>query len=1248
MGSSRKSSRRSPDQSRTGHSTARFQLSSAERRRLRFESLEDRQLLAVFSVSNLSDEPVAAAGDFPSSLRQAIFDANANGEADTIDFSVIGNIDLIAQLPTITEQLTINGGGAITLDADGASYRVFKIDDGTAASIEVELSGLHITGGNPIFSDESSNGGGVLSREILTLTSSTVAGNLGNFGAGLYVENTTTIVSSTFSGNSANAGGGGIWNSGTLSLTSSTIANNSAGGFGGAGIYNQLGGTVFLANSIVATNTSSFNSDILGSVDNSSSFNLIGNASSAGGLTDSVNDNVVGADPRLTPLNENGGGIPTHALVVGSPALHAGDDSVTEANDQRGPSYLRDDGNGVDIGAYERQTLPSLSLVVDTISDVSDNDYSAGELSLREAIALANGSAGSDTITFGSLFDTPQTINLGSQLPQLTEDLTIDATGSRVTVDAGGGATSVVGDGYRVFRIGDEINGNVIEVTLQGLTLTGGDPVHGPSAAEGLGGAIYSEFENLILVDSTVTGNNAEDGGAIGSRYGTTTVTNSTISGNLATDEGGGIRANGSVINVSSSTITDNSADAGGGIHHILSGAINLSSSIVTGNTAATDANISGTLTTNTFNIIGGDPRLGPLADNGGQTYTHAIPYNSPAVNRGDPTITSGNDQRGPGFPRVQFGRADVGAYELEESVLAFDLIISSLDETRDGNFAPGELTLAEAIFIANIRAGADVIQFDTTLFAIPQTINITSELPRITDSVSILGPTASQLTLDAGGGATTSPGDGVRIFTIDDGSANLIDVELSHLKLIGGDPSASSSFGTIGGAINNRENLTISDSELTGNIGVGGGALHSEDGTLVVQNTTFSQNMATSPSPGGAIRSLGPLVVHDSSLLGNSTSGVSDGGAIYSFDTLTITGSTLHGNTTGDGGAIFHAGIANVLTLTNSTLSGNTASLGEGGAIYSQGILNISNSTLSNNTAAYGGGVYNLGPAGVLDIASSTITDNTALIRGGGVNIASGTAHISGSIVAGNTAGADANVAGTLSTNAFNLIDVDPMLGLLADNGGPTLTHAPLAGSPVIDLGDPAIASHPNYDQRDFAFDRIVGGRIDIGAFESGATSADFDTDGDIDGKDFLTWQRNFGSTTAVHPDGDANIDTVVNGADLSVWISTFGEVEPPPLAGKASEEQGASSQPTAASAALIDAALALEWLGLDETKATGFPREQVPVEAAFAVPADVQSFAPTMSLDGKLDSVKATFEEVEATGEPWLTGGLLEEVFG
>ena len=93
---------------------------------------------------------------------------------------------------------------------------------------------------------------------------------------------------------------------------------------------------------------------------------------------------------------------------------------------------------------------------------------------------------------------------------------------------------------------------------------------------------------------------------------------------------------------------------------------------------------------------------------------------------------------------------------------------------------------------------------------------------------------------------------------------------------------------------------------------------------------------------------------------------------------------------------------------------------------------------------------------------------------------------------------------SGTITSDGYNLssddgggfligpgdqINTDPMLGPLQDNGGPTLTHALLPGSPAIDAGDPSFTPPPFYDQRGPGFDRVVNGRIDIGSFEVQAT---------------------------------------------------------------------------------------------------------------------------------------------------------------
>jgi hypothetical protein len=151
-----------------------------------------------------------------------------------------------------------------------------------------------------------------------------------------------------------------------------------------------------------------------------------------------------------------------------------------------------------------------------------------------------------------------------------------------------------------------------------------------------------------------------------------------------------------------------------------------------------------------------------------------------------------------------------------------------------------------------------------------------------------------------------------------------------------------------------------------------------------------------------------------------------------------------------------------------------------------------------------------------------------------------------------------------------------NPMLGPLADNGGVMLlngtrikTHALLAGSPAINTGNPSFSPNSftpamTTDQRGAGFPRVLGGRIDVGAFESliSPFTADFDADGDVDGTDFMTWQRNnglaFGATKA---QGDANGDGRVNAADLTILKSQFG------LASSEAEVAQAATAPMAAS---------------------------------------------------------------------------------
>jgi predicted outer membrane repeat protein len=213
-----------------------------------------------------------------------------------------------------------------------------------------------------------------------------------------------------------------------------------------------------------------------------------------------------------------------------------------------------------------------------------------------------------------------------------------------------------------------------------------------------------------------------------------------------------------------------------------------------------------------------------------------------------------------------------------------------------------------------------------------------------------------------------------------------------------------------------------------------------------------------------------------DSSVSGNQAAW--SGGGIYSFfnTTTTIVRSTINGNVSNDtGGAIRSLGN---MTITNSTISGNTATGWHGGAIFmTDGDIEINNSTIANNIAPDGAesAIF----IGSYSSFIPTLTLSNTIISGNQwyacEKFASG--------VTGNVVSLGHNLFQDDSCNPVegDLIGVDALLGPLADNGGPTLTHALLTGSQAIDAGDDALC--PGVDQRGVL--RPQGLHCDIGAYE-------------------------------------------------------------------------------------------------------------------------------------------------------------------
>jgi hypothetical protein len=572
-------------------------------------------------------------------------------------------------LATITD-CTISGNTGIGINTSNGTISRTTISTNTADGV-VSFSGLTV-----VSSTISSNlGRGIdSSGGTLTISDSTINGNSATVGGGIRSGGGTMIVSSsTISGNSSSTNSGGLYLINTAStIRHSTITSNTSGVF--AGGLAVIGGSLQLDHTIVAGNNASLGRDLVGSLGATvgARYSLIGDNSNSGlaeapvGSPD-ANGNLVGGatngiiNPQLGLLADNGGPTRTHVLLPGSPALNAGDPAAVAGSgtvpqyDQRGTPFVRVFGIRIDIGAFERQSLPNLNLVVDTLSDVLDGNYGPGQLSLREAIQLSNWSLDvPEVITFAAALTSggPATIVLTNGELAIRDSVVVLGPGANLlTIDASGNDPTPTldnGDGSRIFNIDDSMS-QVVDVQLQGLKLTGGD------AASSGGGAIRTR-ENLILSDSIVTGNNTTGSGG-GISYGAValTVTNSTITGNVART-GGGIAGGSSyfssgMMTMTHTVVSGNSAnDGGGGLS--LNGKVTIDQSTISGNSAKSGGGIYArgayndvtiAHSTITGNVVGSRGRGGGIFVSGSLRIHDSTISGNAVVGRGGGIYVSGN-----------------------------------------------------------------------------------------------------------------------------------------------------------------------------------------------------------------------------------------------------------------------------------------------------------------------------------------------------------------------------------------------------------------------------------------------------------------------------------------------------------------------------------------------------------------------------------------------------------------------------
>jgi hypothetical protein len=352
--------------------------------------------------------------------------------------------------------------------------------------------------------------------------------------------------------------------------------------------------------------------------------------------------------------------------------------------------------------------------------------------------------------------------------------------------------------------------------------------------------------------------------------------------------------------------------------------------------------------------------------------------------------------------------------------------------------------------------ASGDSIIFDPVAFLRPTTIRLTSGELYIAKDLTITGPTSI--------------------------SSNLFSQVIENGLTISG--NHTSRVFAIHGTVT-ISGLTIADGSADDGGGIG------NDGTLTVRNCTLATNFARI-SGGGIANPFGTLTVNNCTLTGNSAQW---GGGISNDNTLIVSNSTLAGNSAGyDGGGIDNDN--GTLTVSNCTLAGNSAG-SSGGGIDNDGRLTVTNSTLAGNSAGIaGGGIDN--PIGALTVSNCTLAGNSAGQCGGGIEATWVT--LRNTIVAGNhaaTTGPDVN--GNINSIGYNLIQLtqgaiiqgpaagdiyglDPLLGPLQNNFGPTQTMLPGPLSPALGAGNYPSGA-PATDQRGLA--RIINGRVDIGAVE-------------------------------------------------------------------------------------------------------------------------------------------------------------------
>ncbi len=1018
--------------------------------------------------------------DSAGSLRNQIASAEAG---DVIIFGLnVDNIVLTMGQITIDKSLVITGNGLTTTTVNGnAAGRIFNITGGTVAINDLTITnGLADNGGaiqvtdaslllslvnisNSIANGASGSGGGIFvgSGGELTITTSTLSNNTANRaggaiemvagtsltlnntnltmnnagvapataspgnGGGVHItgNGTAVINGGTISDNIAAAEGGGLWNgTGTMTIIGTNIFENTASGVaadnGGGGIYNLNGGTLNIGNAEIRDNQAN------------------GTAGSGGGILNDLGATTIIVNSIISgnTANRAGGGIENNAGTVN-----------LENVSLNGNTTFTSPGNGGGLH------VSGAGMVTIVDGEVNNNiaGSEGGGLWNGTATMSINGTTISGNTALGALPDNGGggIYNLNSGI-LVIEDAAITENVASGAAGSGGGILNDVGANVTIVntlitgntsnRAGGGIENNAGTVTLTNVALNSNTTFTAP----GNGGGLHVTGPGTVTItDGEVNNNTAgSEGGGLWNGSGLmaidgTTISENTASGAAADNGGGGIyNFNGGTLTIVDATISENVANgtlgSGGGILNDVGSQLAIQNTVISGNTAVRagggieDNSGSSTITLTNVNL-NNNSTTGPPGNGGGLHITGT----------GNATITGG---------------------------------------TVNGNTA--------ALEGGGLWNGAGIMT--------------------VTD-VEIASNDAAGNAADDGGGGIFNNG----------GTLNLENIVLF-------DNLASGTAGSGGGLFSTAGAITITNSSFELNsANRAGGAIEVIAGSLTLTNTDLTSNdvngTAGAPAPGNGggihISGVTTTIINGGVISGNGAR--REGGGLWNQtgSEMTVNNVTLDDNyanglevTHGGGGIFINGGIVNINSSTISNNEARGTGLGNGGGIHVKagGVANVNLSTISaNNAVNDGGGIYNNGS---LFIDASTIATNTAAGIGGGIaNEAPVQLTITNTIVALNSSDTGADVAGTgeFTSLGYNLIGqddqniftaldsdlegsesapIDPLVGPLADNGGPTLTHQLQSGSPAYNAGNPVDLFN---DQTNSP---IFGGIRDIGAYEA------------------------------------------------------------------------------------------------------------------------------------------------------------------